>query len=350
MENEFVSRVYAIPGNEEGGRIFIYGKMLPGNEKNCLREKSRVRLLFFCGGFPDDCSSFQSLARRFAASSENIICGVTCLPGYDIHYTNFKKEGYSFDEMVLSLKAACKVFVSLVLETASVQQSDIELTGVFHDWGSFVGAMLVNRMNLETPQFFRQVVYLDVLPSLHPVLKIPRQRKPLSQALVIISYTSFFAFCHAMQRFVSSWVAATIASIGYAMFTILGISPVRHIDNKTFMTYRPKEYTMRKLVWMQYPYYNMWCGIFSQGPKGFLKNTFGDATLPANVSSPSTGGTPILYMYGVNKNTMFHDSYVLNWLMEKQQPVIKVQDAGHWFHRQQEDTCYEAISNFLTTS
>jgi pimeloyl-ACP methyl ester carboxylesterase len=350
MEKECTIRNYSIPGNDEGGRIFIYGKMLPLTEMNRSQERPQFRLLFFCGGYPDDCSSFQSLAQRFSASNEDIICGVTCLPGYDVHHDNFKKEGYSFDEMVLSLKAACKLLVSLVLESTSLQLSDIELTGIFHDWGSYVGAMLVNRMNLESPQFFRQVVYLDVLPPLHPALKIPRQPKPLSQALVIVAYTGFFAFCHATQRFFSSWVATTIATIGYSLFPVLGISPVRFIDNKTFMKYRPKEYTMQKLVSMQYPYYNMWHGMLSQGTKEFLKSTFGDVTLPANISSPATGGTPVLYMYGTNKNSMFHDAYVLDWLKEKHQPVIEVRDAGHWFHRQQEDICYEAILNFLAAS
>lgn len=59
---------------------------------------------------------------------------------------------------------------------------------------------------------------------------------------------------------------------------------------------------------------------------------------------------PVLYMYGTNKNIMFHDQYVLDWLKENQQQVIEIKGAGHWFHRQQEDVCYEAISNFVTAA
>lgn len=286
--------VYAIPGNETGGRIFIYDGVAQStdsrdrpSERRTEIKKTPLRLLFFCGGYPDDCSSFLSLAERFAQEN-NIICGATCLPGYDTHHSDFKEE-YSFDEMVLSLKEACKCMVALVMEFHSVPQTEIDLTGVFHDWGSYVGAMLVNRMNLETPEFFHKVVFLDVLPPLHSSLKIPRQRKPLSQALVIVTYTGLFAFCHAIQRFISFWVAAPIQCIGFSLLTILGFSPIRLIDNKTFMKYRPKEYTLRKLISMQYPYYNVWSGILSRGPKDFLKNVLGDATLPANVLSPSKG-------------------------------------------------------------
>jgi pimeloyl-ACP methyl ester carboxylesterase len=224
--------------------------------------------------------------------------------------------------------------------------ADITLTGIFHDWGCYIGAMLVNRMNTETPRYFGNVVYLDILPPLHPSLGIPRASMSFSRALIITSYTSLFATCHVIQRYLSHWIAAPLGLIGYSVITIFGLCPIRYIDNKTFLMNRPKEYSLRKIISMQYPYYNLWRGFLFQGPKTFLTKTVGDATLPANVSA-STGGTPVLYIYGTNKNTMFHDDQVLDWLLQNKQSVVSVKGAGHWFHRQQEDVCFEAITTFL---
>jgi hypothetical protein len=76
---------YPIPGNDTGGRLILYG------------DANAPQILFFCGGFPDDCRSFGPLAERIAA--ENALCGVTCLPGfdYDDNETKFKEHGYSFE-------------------------------------------------------------------------------------------------------------------------------------------------------------------------------------------------------------------------------------------------------------
>ena len=261
--------------------------------------------------------------------------------------------------MAVSLQSACKTLLSTITERYSSQKdtSDrnvkIQLTGIFHDWGSYVGAMVVNRSNQLVPNYYHKVVYFDVLPAAHPKLRIPREKPNLWKSLILMSYTSLFALCHSIQRYLSYWLAIPVSLIGYSALHVLGLLPIQMLDNITFLSDRPKEYTLRKIIYLQYPYYYLWGGFIRQGPKQFLKTTLSDATLPENVSSD---GTPVLYMYGTKKNAMFHDANTLAWLQQysfsQQQSssssaVILVDGAGHWLYRQKEDICYEAICKFI---
>jgi pimeloyl-ACP methyl ester carboxylesterase len=350
-EHDFIVVQYPLPGNEVGGRIFIYGilKSIQSETKgsnNSLRTK--VDVLFFCGGYPDNCSTFQPLAQRFC-NNNDIICGVTCLPGYDTHHNNFKS-GYTFDEMAVSLQSACKLLLTTVHEhfESNKQSVDVHLTGIFHDWGSYVGAMAVNRCNHDAPNYFRKVVYFDVLPPAHPKLRIKRKPMKLYNGLILLSYTSLFAVCHTIQRFTSYWIAAPIQLLGYSILFILRLLPIRWIDHETFLSKRPEEFTLRKIISMQYTYYEFWRGMLFQGTKQFLKTTISDATLPENVANDNDGGTPVLYMYGTNKNAMFHDENTIAWLQHQNpKSVVQVSNAGHWLYRQQEDICYKEICNFI---
>jgi pimeloyl-ACP methyl ester carboxylesterase len=370
---------YPLPGNDEGGRVFIYGLNRTDNvsdikssnvqqdsDDTCSIKSnpSCIQVLFFCGGFPDHWSTFRPLAQRLCSSNnsknydsdssstgipaKHIVCGVTCLPGYDTHHSNFKS-GYTFDEMVVSLQSACKVLLSTVTEKSLKDDVRMELTGVFHDWGSYVGAMAVNRSNHITPHYYKKVVFFDVLPPTHPKLRIRRETPHLLKSLILMSYTSLFATSHTIQRYLSYWLAFLVHLIGYCILFVLGILPVRWNDYQTFLSDRPREYTVRKQIYMQYPYYELWRGFLFQGPKKFLKTTLSDATLPENVTS--VDGTPVLYLYGTKKNAMFHDSNVLAWL-QQQNPaaVVHVDDAGHWLYRQKENICYESILKFIGLS
>ena len=382
-----VSVNYPLPGNDVGGRVLIYGLdrsnvMTPNDSvtsgTSSPQKATTLHVLFFCGGFPDHWTTFQPLAQRLSAtqyttsgnqstgSHEKIICGVTCLPGYDTHHNHFKGEGYNFDEMAVSLQSACKIFLSTITEQYSSQNSsntttdgnvNIKLTGIFHDWGSYVGAMVVNRSNQLVPNYFHKVVFFDVLPPAHPKLRIPREKANVWKVLILMAYTSLFAFCHTIQRYLTYWLAMPVSLVGYSVLHLLGLLPIQMFDNITFLTDRPKEYTLRKIIYMQYPYYYLWRGFIRQGPKQFLKTTLSDATLPENVSNVATGtppnGTPVLYLYGTKKNAMFHDANTVAWLQQpNQEPskVVVVDDVGHWLYRQKEDICYNAICQFIGMS
>ena len=379
---------YPLPGNDSGGRVFIYGLDRPGVDctgaltDGRVMETNRVKIgrfpnptklqvIFFCCGYPNNCTTFQPLAQRLSNTlnlngskigtgcDEKIICGVTCLPGYDTHHNNFKKEGYTFDEMAVSLQSACKMLLSTIKDHFSTHHNEnvsinIQLTGIFHDLGCQVGAIAVNRSNRLEPNYYHKVVYLDVLPRAHPKSNIPRDKLNVVKSLKLILYKSLFAMCHAIQRYVSFWVAMPIELIGYSVLFLLCLLPVRFLDTKTFLLERPKEYTPRRIMYLQYPYYYLLRGYLSQGPELFWKTTMSDATLPEHVSTVGHHkGTPVLYMYGTKKNAMFHDTNAVAWLQHPDQrpsSVVQVDGAGHWLYRHKEDICYEAICQFLVTS
>lgn len=315
---------YAIPGNDNGGRIFVYGN------------KDAEFVLFFCGGFPDDCVAFQPFAKRLAAE-KNILCGVTCQPGYDCTaQSNFKPTGYTFDEMVDAKREACKILKERVSTNPKAT-----LTGVFHDWGSITGAMLVNRMNTESPNYFRDVVYFDVLPPAARKLQIA-PAKNLKKAVVFFAYTSLFASCHAVQRYVSHYLAAPMLGLGFGTLALLGLTPTGKVDSASFRAREPR-LAPRKLIYMQYPYFNLYKGLFLG-----RKSSGAGMHLPLNVQE-----MPVLYMYGLSKNIQFHDANVVEWLKSEgakagKTKVVPVENAGHWLYVQQEDICYEAVKKFVS--
>lgn len=89
---------YPIVGDDKGGRLFVFGKSDAPN------------VVFFCAGYPDDQGSFSALAERLAREA-NCLCGVACLIGYDDYkpWTSYRPQGYSFEEMTLSLRTAAKI-------------------------------------------------------------------------------------------------------------------------------------------------------------------------------------------------------------------------------------------------
>ena len=213
--------------------------------------------------------------------------------------------------------------------------------------------MVVNRSNQSVPNYYENVVFFDVLPMGHPKQRIPREKASVWKVLTMLSYTFLFALSNSIQRYLSYWLAMPLSLVGYSLLFIVGLLPIRWLDNKTFLLDRPKEYTLRKILYMQYPYYYLWRGFLRQGPKQFLKTTLSDATLPENVSMDVPNGTPVLYLYGTKKNAMFHDANTVAWLQQQQPPnpqsstVVQVNNAGHWLYRQNEDACYEAICKFI---
>jgi len=311
---------YAIPGNDAGGRLFVYG-----NSK-------AKHVVVFCAGFPDDCSTFQPLARRLAAEDPNYLCGVTCLPGYDNHHDNFKKDGYTFDEIVASLREATKILRNLATNNSC------QLTGVFHDWGSLFGAMCATRMNQEVNQYFANLVYFDVLPPAPKSLQIPRAKLGFRNSVIMSSYMALFAASFGIQRYLSHYMAAPVMSIGFGVIKLLGLAPTGKLDTESFQKRKPQP-QIRKLIYMMYPYYYLYKRIFA-GKKPLPS----DCHIPANVNE-----TPVLYLYGPKKNIAYHDANQLNWLKKQggKTKVVEVANAGHWLYLQQPDICYQEVKKFI---
>jgi pimeloyl-ACP methyl ester carboxylesterase len=320
---------YAIPGHDDGGRLVCYGN------------KDAKRIVFFCGGWPDDCSVFSPLAQRLAANHKDLLCGVTCLPGYDYTtHSEYRRSAFSTSEVIASLREACKV-----LRTTVSTNVEAQMTAIFHDWGCVFGAMLVNRVHKDTPRYFSSLVYFDILPPVHKSLGVKRSVN-VKQAVCFTLYTSLFAFCHCVQRYLSLYLAAPILAAGFGLIHVLGLSPTRRIDSLTFRSTQLPKLTLRRIIYKQYPYFNMYKGLLIDD-----KRTIAGFHLPVSLQE-----TPVLYMYGVDKNFDFHDDNMLAWLIQEadkegsSSKVISVPNAGHWLYLQQADICYEAIQKFLSQS
>lgn len=346
---------YSIPGDDEGGRLWVYGD-----------DKNADHIVFFCGGWPDDSSTLAPFAQRLATSTTNtsnatsaakstsessstrtgtsqkILCAVTCLPGYDtplLHLQQNKSrvKTFSIDEVVASLREACKV-----LRHSVSTNPKATLTAVFHDWGCFFGAKLVNHIHEEFPGYFSSVIFLDILPPVHHSLGVAKSVN-LLQSVIMMLYTSLFAVCHALQRYVSNVVAVPVLTLGFAVIKVFNLTPTGRIDDVTFQTVQRPKLSFQKLIYMMYPYLNMYKGILS-GNKNYLSGFH----LPISLVE-----TPVLYMYGMEKNINFHNHNMVSWLGKEgartgsKTRVIPVAKAGHWLFLQQEDICYEAVRSFL---
>ena len=215
--------------------------------------KSAPVILLFCAGFPDSVHAFLPLASKLAEEND-CLCGVVCMPGYDVHHEDWKPEGYTFDEIVVSLREATKVLTGLSTNGTA------KLIGVFHDWGCIVGSMLANRLYDETKDHgkvtFSKLIYFDVLPETHKSCGIQNERF-CKRSIVVVAYTSAFTISFAIQRYISSYLAAPAFIFGNACLKLFGLLPTRKIDADSFKSHTPK-YSLRKLIYMAYPYFYMY--------------------------------------------------------------------------------------------
>ena len=319
---------YPIVGDDKGGRLFVFGKSDAPN------------VVFFCAGYPDDHGSFSALAERLAREA-NCLCGVACLIGYDDYkpWTSYRSQGYSFEEMTSSLRAAAK---KLRQESTCLKP---KFTTVFHDWGSAIGALYTNQALEEKDSLVApdQIVYLDVLPiKLHPsAQQLVPASKTLWESVTEVSYRIVLAKAFLIQRFLSSHLAILYFSVGFMILRALGLLPANSLDDEVMQEKMAGDTaSMSRKIYMAYPYYNMWLSVFQN------KKVFADFHLPVLEE------TPVLYLYGAGKNIQFHDKNVETYLQEQAKKdsrsnAIAVSDAAHWLHLQQPDICFDAIKNFI---
>jgi pimeloyl-ACP methyl ester carboxylesterase len=151
---------------------------------------------------------------------------------------------------------------------------------------------------------------------------------------VQVSYRLLLALCFLLQYYVSRKAAAYLFDCGFIVLTILRLSPTRAIDSKLSAVGAPpedaKDYKHR-ITYMAYPYYYLWKVIL----KGKLDVDLAGAHLPKDLTT-----TPVLYMYGLDKNIHFHQDDGLCLLEHehaqgRRSNAIAVKDAGHWLYTQQ---------------
>jgi pimeloyl-ACP methyl ester carboxylesterase len=321
---------YPIPHDEKGGTLFLFGKV------------DVPQIVIMCPGFPDDQSVFFPLAKRIAAC--NCLVGVACLAGYD---KGGWREGYTFEDWVVCLKEAVKI-----LRRQSTV-SNAKFTGIFHDWGCVAGSMFTNRVLLDedckelVPD---QLIFMDALLPPHPSSTVDTKQLSVAHrsiqtllytALVMFSYQTVLATCFLLQRFISKQLATWNLFVGAKIVTWLNLNPVgkkdsEHIEAKT-------RANMDQFLYMCYPYYYVLKSLFFDR----LAQNMPGAHLPVDLQK-----TPILYMYGLDKNIHFHDPVSLA-LVETEgtkggkSKVVKLVGAGHWMYLQQPSVCFDEIATFL---
>lgn len=334
---------YPIAGNENGGILHVYGK------------SSAQHVILCCGGYPDDHKPFTPLVQRLA-SEEDCLVGITCFPGFDLEAYNeckfdgYKRNGYDFDQVCSSIRTAAS---QLFLQSESI--SGTKFTVILHDWGVVPGLMFINRAIEEEycPHVPTKVVLLDVLARPHKDYKdLPLQSevayplKPSSyETLVCLTYRFALATSFALLRFVSDIAGLVNMALSFGALRMLRLNPTGKIDNDVIQERAGEASSLlafhRHLVYMCYPYYYMFqCMIKGKG--------FEDVHLPLDLNR-----TPILYIYGTNKNVMFHDWKSLAILEREEREeksdcrVVAVEGAGHWMYVQKMDVCLEEIKKFM---
>jgi hypothetical protein len=346
---------YAIPHEEDGGCLFLYGK------------PDAAHIVLTCAGFPDDHGSFGPLAQRLAKES-NCLVGVTCLPGFDDRpekpWRSHHKAGFTFLEAVASLHEATKVL------RAQSTNPEAKFTAIFHDWGCLVGLMFTNRalkmcsqeqndnsskeqgQHAFTPD---QVVLFDVCLAPHPkATKVPvPPRRSIQYILydlsVQVAYRLHLALCFLLQRYRFHQMATHLLEFGFSLLNLLHLGPVRAIDNKlsSVVIARSDANAMdykERLAYIAYPYYYLYKVVLT----GNMKTQLAGAHLPQDLTA-----TPVLYLYGVDKNIQFHQDNGVCLLQQEHEQgrsrsnAIAVQEAGHWLYQQQAEYCFAHVNAFI---
>jgi len=328
-KEEYKTVTYPIPHDENGGSLFLFGK------------PSSNRIILMCAGFPDDHSSMIPLARRFSLFSQCFV-GVTCLPGFDkIRY----KEGYTFQEWVYSLREATKVL------RAHSRRRTAKLTFIFHDWACIAGQLLTTRLLEDGFEDLipDEIVLLDVCMPLHPSVDISHLQIHFSFIESLYTYIALFAYSvtFATAFWISYYSSPDMAVFwylaGWKIQMWMGWDPFNLVDSNNIAS-RYLTLDQHHLMYMTYPHYYYWRNILLRS--GELETCH----LPIDLEK-----TPVLYIYGQDKNVMFHNATTLAVLdhefMEcRRSKAVAVPNAGHWLHVQQEEVCFQEIVKFLNNT
>ena len=174
-----------------------------------------------------------------------------------------------------------------------------------------------------------------------------RHLQPYSshEQLVYLAYRGTFAFSFAVMRYISVHIIAIVTfGILYGFVKLLRLEPTKSIDANVV---REKRMNLQHMVYTFYPYYYLFRAFI------YNKQAFAHGSLPLNLKD-----TPVLYMYGPEKNAMFHDRRSLAMLEEEERQgtsdcrVVRVDGAGHWMyhHTQRPDICEQEIRSFINKS
>lgn len=322
---------YRIGDDAKGGTIFLYGNPNSSN------------IAIFCAGYPDDHVNGQTFCSCLAKDN-NMLVGLMCLPGYedrqDKPWESHKPQGYSFKEMVIALREAVKV-----LHAESTDKC-AKLTGIFHDWGVYVGLTWANMALEEEEKILApdDLILFDVLGPTHKKhIDLPGCRKSFALESFQALYQIILASSFVLYRYVSKSLAKMIFIAGLISMKLLHLSPSLPIDSEIIKRRNPPM-NLHRMIYMAYPYFNFFKAKFL----GRMEEDFSYFTLPEDLKK-----TPVLYLYGTEKRFMFHDEGALEYLKREARENrsrsngIAVKNAGHWLYVQQLQSCLEEIKFFV---
>ncbi|GFH46150.1 hypothetical protein CTEN210_02624 [Chaetoceros tenuissimus] len=300
---------YPIADDMHGGSIYLIGSPSASN------------IALMSAGFPDDHECFMPFATKFAEQNDALV-GVTCLPGFhdstEKPWREYRKNGYTFDEMVNAFREATKILESRNIYEKTTGEKP-RLIGIFHDWGVVPGTMFINRYRQEYPDRKVEMVKFDALGPPHPEMEtdlIPKiAPSSLYEIYICLGYRFIFALIHLAQRYLPEKLANDVYTI----------RPLR-------------------MMYMAYLYVILFKAMFT----GKSQKLFQDFSLPKDF-----GKTPVLYMYGTDKRIMLHDYRSVQILKSSKgkSTAISVEDAGHWLYTegQKMEYCLEKVKEFLDT-
>lgn len=271
--------------------------MLPIVEIN---KDPKLPKIVFLAGFPDNqTSGWGHVLPETLAADYHLI--FLCLPGYEIGGT-IRPWGYNFEDIIDMLD-------STILSTLSSPDEKVVL--VAHDWGSVISFWYLAKYGSNVSKF----ISLDV--GMVDIFNLP-----LKDIFIISTYQAWFAFSFV----VSQYCGSLFGTLLMAIFFLPIFSPL-------WPTRGEKPHVPKEAITADkcYPYYYLWKKILS-----------------GKIPKSEFPKIPTLFLYGANKNCMFHDNRFLKRLNSTPQcKGVKVEDAGHWLQITQAKLVTKEIVEFL---
>mmetsp|Transcript_82909 Transcript_82909/g.161491 ORF Transcript_82909/g.161491 Transcript_82909/m.161491 type:complete len:337 (+) Transcript_82909:52-1062(+) len=313
-------------GISNGAKIFVIGR------------KDASQLVFCQAGYPDNHSAFVPLARRLAEECDCFVA-VSCMPEFDLAEGSSlqRPAGYSHDETALCFGQAVAAF-----RKQATSSPKAPLTLVLHDWGVAPGTIYANRCvkenSRDAPPPVRLVLF-DVLPPTKAPTKELTGFLPDSfyEFIVHLNYRAAFAASFLLTK-LSGAIATAFFNVACALtfgVFVKWLNPTGALDGKKGEGASVKSTAV--LPQLCYPYYYMFREMVFPGA---LMNEF---ELPSNLDE-----MPVLFLFGKEKNTMFHTAKGLSVLDAAQgSNHVGIPAAAHWLYLQKPETVFPLVTGFM---
>jgi pimeloyl-ACP methyl ester carboxylesterase len=258
------------------------------------------KTLVFMSGFPDNqLSAFEGIITEFQKDYRIL---AMCFPDFDTAYKSPLSSpwGYSLQQVVDMMAATINRNV----------KKDEKVTLCIHDWGCVIGYLFEN----QHPTRVEKIIGCDVA-------LLAKDTMPLKTYLIVVSYQLWFAHSFILAKLFGTAVGNISMLLFMTLGKYIGIHPTRE---------RPPRKQSEVNSLLCYPYYHFWYngGIL-------LKTRF-----PA---------CPFLFMYGKNKNIMFHNDKTLRKIDDRYDCRWRSFEGGHWFMKTDRNLVVAEMEEFLKT-